>query len=268
MPRDDRGLGGRDRLLEPGVFRVTLFEDFTVSPRQSSRRRRSFGRKRDCSPLLENLENRLVLSGTPRVNLNLMEFHDPSRIPAGVTPSPLGILPLGGGLPFPVGYEPADISTAYGIGNIKFGSVTGDGTGQTIAIVDTYDDPSFVNEYLSNGNLNPAFANSDLAQFDSQVGIADPPNFTKVNESGQTSPLPGTDPAGAGNVNGNWEIEEALDIEWAHGIAPGASIVLVEASTDQQRRPFQSGHDGCKSAGRLGRLHELGRERIQRRAVV
>ena len=42
--------------------------------------------------------------------------------------------------------------------------------------------------------------------------------------------MPGTDPAGAGNLNGNWEIEEALDIEWAHAMAPGASIDLVEAS--------------------------------------
>jgi hypothetical protein len=29
----------------------------------------------------------------------------------------------------------------------------------------------------------------------------------------------------------NWELEEALDVEWAHAIAPGAQIVLVEASS-------------------------------------
>jgi len=195
---------------------------------------------------LENLEPRLVLSVNPHVQLNLMEFHDPSRIPPGVTPSPLGILPLDGGTSFPVGYTPDQLATAYGIGNIKFGSVTGDGTGQTIAIVDAYDDPSFVNEYLPPPMpggapvLNPNFATSDLGQFDSQLGIADPPNFTKVNESGQTSPLPGTDPAGAGSVNGNWEIEEALDIEWAHAIAPGANIVLVEATTDSNNNLFSS----------------------------
>ena len=186
-----------DGLIPAGISRQHNWEG-TVSIRQGSTRRRPLGSKRSLRPLLENLEARLVLSHNPHLNLNLMEFHDPSRVPAGVTPSPLGILPLDGGLPFPIGYEPVDLSIAYGIGNIKFGSVTGDGSGQTIAIVDAYDDPSFVNEFLSNGNLNPDFANSDLAQFDSQVGIADPPSFTKVNESGKTSPLPGTDPAGAG----------------------------------------------------------------------
>ena len=109
---------------------------------RSLRIQRSRG-KRSRPLFLECLEARLVLSVRP--NLNFMEFHDPSRIPAGETPSPMGILPLDGGLPFPIGYAPGDIQTAYGIDQIKFGSVTGDGTGQTIAIVDAYDDPAFVN---------------------------------------------------------------------------------------------------------------------------
>jgi hypothetical protein len=191
---------------------------------------------------LELLECRLVLSNAPQLNLTIV--HHPDHPVWGTTGGSGGILPLSGGLPFPIGYGPADLAAAYGISNIKFGSVVGDGTGQTIAIVDAYDDPSFVNEYLPPSapggapTLNPAFANSDLAQFDTQLGIADPPNFTKVNQAGQTSPLPGTDPAGAGSVNGNWEIEEALDIEWAHGIAPGANIVLVEATDDSNANLF------------------------------
>jgi hypothetical protein len=201
------------------------------------------GRRRLLRPAVENLEIRLVLSETPQLNLTI--FHHPSRNLSGETAGSGGILPMGG-LTFPIGYSPQQIATAYGIDKIEFGSVTGDGTGQTIAIVDAYDDPAFVNEYLpptapgGQPTLNPKFANSDLGQFDSQLGIADPPNFTKVNESGQTSPLPGTDPAGAGNVNGNWEIEEALDIEWAHAIAPGANIVLVEATTDSNADLFKT----------------------------
>ncbi|HEV3437152.1 MAG TPA: choice-of-anchor Q domain-containing protein, partial [Gemmata sp.] len=179
-------------------------------------------------PIVELLEGRVL----PSVSFNLMEFHDPSRIPAGLKPSALGILPQDNGFDFPVGYTPDQLRTAYGIDSVMFGSVVGDGTGQTIAIVDAYDDPAFVNSTDSN------FANSDLAQFDVQLGIPDPPSFTKVNENGQTSPLPKTDPAGAGNVNGNWEIEEALDVEWAHGIAPGASIVLVEANSDSNSDLF------------------------------
>ena len=42
--------------------------------------------------------------------------------------------------------------------------------------------------------------------------------------------LPARDrPGGAGGDN--WEMEEALDVEWAHAIAPGAQIVLVEADS-------------------------------------
>ncbi|MGA2497235.1 MAG: choice-of-anchor Q domain-containing protein, partial [Tepidisphaeraceae bacterium] len=177
---------------------------------------------RAVNRVVELLEDRFL----PSVSLNFREFHDPSRIPAGLKASALGILPQNNGTQFPVGYTPSDLQTAYGIDQIKFGSVAGDGTGQTIAIVDAYDDPAFLN------STNPQFANSDLAQFDSQLGLPDPPSFTKVNQSGQASPLPDTDPRPAGNATGNWEIEIALDIEWAHAIAPGADIVLVEATSD------------------------------------
>jgi len=41
--------------------------------------------------------------------------------------------------------------------------------------------------------------------------------------------LPSTDPNGPGTDN--WEVEESLDVEWAHAIAPGAQIILVEADS-------------------------------------
>ena len=50
-----------------------------------------------------------------------------------------------------------------------------------------------------------------------------------LNQQGQATSLPATDPAGAGTDN--WEVEEALDVEWAHAIAPGAQIILVEANS-------------------------------------
>ena len=155
-----------------------------------------------------------------------MEFHDPSRIPAGLTPSAMGILPQVNGLPFPVGYTPDLIQTAYGIDNIKFGSVTGDGTGQTIAIVDAYDDPQFLN------STDPNFTNSDLAQFDAQLGICP----IRPASPRSTSPAAVEPAAGHGSERGRQSqrqlgIEEALDIEWAHAMAPGANIVLVEATT-------------------------------------
>ena len=51
--------------------------------------------------------------------------------------------------------------------------------------------------------------------------------LTVLNQAGGTA-LPTTDPVGAGGVN--WEVEESLDVEGAHAVAPGAQIVLVEAN--------------------------------------
>lgn len=123
-------------------------------------------------------------------------------------------------------YIPAQMRAAYGYTNITFGSAQGDGTGQTIAIVDAYDDPD---------------ALADLQTFDQQFGIPDPPSFEKVNQQGQTGNYPPTDPAGKANPNGTWEEEESLDIEWAHAIAPGANIILVETNSPSWADLIQGG---------------------------
>jgi len=119
----------------------------------------------------------------------------------------------------PVGYTPAQIRHAYGFDRVPL-----NGAGQTIAIVDAYDDPAFVDSTVSN------FSSSDLAHFDVAMGLPNPPSFTKYNEQGSTTGLPGTDPAGPGT--NNWEVEEALDVEWAHAIAPDASIDLIECNSN------------------------------------
>jgi subtilase family serine protease len=113
------------------------------------------------------------------------------------------------GSTLPPGYGPSQISQAYGFNQITFnnGTIKGDGTGQTIAIVDAYDQPNIA---------------GDLATFDSTYGLPAPPSFTKVNQSGGTS-YPATDPT--------WGLEISLDVEWAHAMAPGANILLVEANS-------------------------------------
>jgi subtilase family serine protease len=106
-------------------------------------------------------------------------------------------------------FAPAQLRHAYGFDQISFSSngqtMVGDGSGQTIAIVDAYDDPNIA---------------SDLKVFDSAYGLVDP-TFTKVSPSGV---LP--------RANAGWAQEIALDVEWAHAIAPGADILLVEAASD------------------------------------
>jgi subtilase family serine protease len=123
----------------------------------------------------------------------------------------------------PYGLSPAQVRHAYGFDQITFqnGTVTGNGKGETIAIIDAYDDPSIA---------------TDLSVFDQQYGLPAPASFTKVgiNSSGtaSTSTFP---PANSG-----WAGEIELDVEWAHAIAPGASILLVEASSASDTNLMQA----------------------------
>jgi hypothetical protein len=132
----------------------------------------------------------------------------------------------------PIGFTPQQIRAAYGINSVAFGAIAGDGSGQTIAIVDAYDDPNLINSSA------PNFRSSDLAEFDRQFNLPDPPSFTKLSQDGSTTGLPATDPSGAGNPSGNWEVEEALDVEWAHAIAPKASLILVECNSNSESDLF------------------------------
>jgi hypothetical protein len=120
--------------------------------------------------------------------------------------------PNGGNPP----YSPQDLQIGYTVNNVVFpGGVVGTGAGQTIAIVDAFDDPNLISSTSAN------WANSDLHLFDQQFGIPDPPSFLKVDQNGGTN-YPAT--------NAGWSVEESLDVEWAHSIAPMANIMLVEAS--------------------------------------
>jgi subtilase family serine protease len=114
-----------------------------------------------------------------------------------------------GGPGQPAGFSPAQISQAYGFNQIRFsnGTVPGDGQGQTIAIVDAYNQPNIAR---------------DLQTFDATYGLASPPSFLVVNQNGGTT-LPAAD--------ATWGLEESLDVEWAHAMAPRANILLVEANS-------------------------------------
>lgn len=110
--------------------------------------------------------------------------------------------------------SPGQVSSYYGFNRIQyptlFGIGQGTGYGQTIAIVDAYGAPTVAN---------------DLAIFDTLYHIPAPPLFLQLNQFGGTQ-LPGTEFLPEG-----WDIETALDVEWAHALAPGANIVLVEANS-------------------------------------
>ena len=105
----------------------------------------------------------------------------------------------------PSGFSPAQIRHAYG-----FDQISNQGAGQIIAVVDAYDDPN---------------AESDLAVLSRQFGL---PPCTTANGcfrkifSGSKAP----------KANAGWALEISLDIEWAHAIAPKATILLVESTTN------------------------------------
>jgi subtilase family serine protease len=113
--------------------------------------------------------------------------------------------PLAG--PTPYGLTPAQIKTAY-----SFPTANTAGAGKSIAIVDAYDNPA---------------AESDLNVFSRQYGLPECTTangcFKKVSQTGTTK-YPRKD--------AGWALEIALDIQWAHAIAPGAKILLVEASSN------------------------------------
>jgi kumamolisin len=109
-------------------------------------------------------------------------------------------------------YEtPASLGCVYGLTKTVKGcnpnTVTVNPTGgaKMIAIVDAYDAPN---------------AATDLAAFSTQFGLP-AATFQKVYASGVKPPY-----------DAGWEIEESLDVQWAHAMAPGAQIVLVEAASN------------------------------------
>ena len=108
-------------------------------------------------------------------------------------------------------YTPAQLLKVYDFPTV-FGPtmVNANGAGQTIAIVDAYNDPNIA---------------IDLAAFDTLYGL---PALTGSNfiVEGQTGALPGNVPAGS-----NWGAEISLDVEWTHALAPDAKILLVEANS-------------------------------------
>jgi len=103
----------------------------------------------------------------------------------------------------PTGTFPGKMKAAYG-----FNKIARYGGGQVIAIVDAYDDPN---------------AEADLGTFNTEFKL---PACTTANGCFKKIMAAGTPADTSG-----WTNEIAIDIQWAHAIAPGAKIILVEAKS-------------------------------------
>ena len=106
-------------------------------------------------------------------------------------------------------YSPLQLRVAYHLKPLYEAGITG--RGRTIVIVDSFGSPTI---------------RHDLRKFDEQYGL--PPADLRIVQAGTIPPF---DPNNADMVG--WASETTLDVEYAHAVAPGAKIVLVETPVSQ-----------------------------------
>jgi subtilase family serine protease len=98
------------------------------------------------------------------------------------------------------GYSPSQLRGAYGVSSaVSHGT---NGKGVTVAIIDAYDSPTILadaNEYATLQGDQPFAA----GQF---IDTSDPAAFDEQDECG------------------DWSVEQSLDVEAVHGMAPGATV--------------------------------------------
>jgi subtilase family serine protease len=107
-------------------------------------------------------------------------------------------------------YTPAQYDVAYNLNGLHAAGI--DGTGRTIVIVDAFGSPTI---------------KDDVHQFDLEFGLPDP-QITVIQPAG---PVPPFDPTNSDMFG--WSVETSLDVEWAHAMAPGADILLVETPVSE-----------------------------------
>nr|WSY53675.1 S53 family peptidase [Streptomyces sp. NBC_00886] len=119
-----------------------------------------------------------------------------------------GITPKAADAATPSGYSPTNIQSAYGLTS----AASSNGAGETIAIVDAYNDPN---------------AETDLATYRSYYGLSACTTangcFKKVSQTGSTTSLPTSDVG--------WSEEISLDLDMASAVCPKCNILLVEATS-------------------------------------
>jgi subtilase family serine protease len=125
-------------------------------------------------------------------------------------------------------FSPQAIQAAYNLAPLYAGGK--DGTGRTIAIVDSYGSDTMAHDLHV---FNQAF---HLAPMCGEEGVTCTPGMPKFSElSLQGSPATKAPPStshGTGQEDKSaWALEVALDVETSHAIAPGANILLVHTPT-------------------------------------
>ena len=140
-----------------------------------------------------------------RVTSGTTAFQEEQAAKKGITPKTIS--PKASSAT-PTGYGPSDLQSAYGLAD----AASSNGSGETIAIVDAYDDPN---------------AEADLATYRSYYGLSALTTanggFKKVSQTGSTTSLPTADSGWAGEIS--------LDLDMASAVCPNCNILLVEAKS-------------------------------------
>jgi hypothetical protein len=170
--------------------------------------------------IIEELEQRVMLTVANPIQ--------PPPLPSQPTP-------LQGVVGTPNSLDPQLINDAYAFNNLSF-DISGaiykaDGAGETIAIVDAYGSPTIIQDaqtfdaetyYSPNESVNTV--TGGISNFDAEGNF-----FLTVQKLGPTA----STVVGDATDQEGWAKETSLDVEWAHAVAPGAHILLIEAASDQ-----------------------------------
>ncbi|HLH66614.1 MAG TPA: hypothetical protein VKV27_13015, partial [Solirubrobacteraceae bacterium] len=142
-------------------------------------------------------------------------------------------------------YGPPDLQSQYDFGPLY---AAGDrGAGQTIVIFDSFGSPTI---------------RKDLATFDAEYGLPAPPSFEIYEPEGHVTYSYAHVPSPVDFHNKNvsteigWGYETTLDVEWAHAMAPDASIALVVTPIPETEGV--QGLQNLENAQRWALEHHLG----------
>jgi subtilase family serine protease len=189
------------------VLGVTGLSDFVPSPAVERRQNLATGKPIAPKPfLMADLVANSRLQNTCMAGPEQVTFTTPGGGPSATYRGQIYV-PDPANLDYCPGYIPAQLQTAYGL-NFLYNKGW-DGTGQTIIIVDAWGSDTI---------------EQDANTFSAAYGL--PPltssNFQIYYPGGHTK-------CGKECIDGAWNLETTLDVEWAHSVAPGANISLVLA---------------------------------------
>src|SRR5438874_11421454 len=118
-------------------------------------------------------------------------------------------------------YSPGQFEKAYNLAALHTSGI--DGTGTTIAIVDSFGSPTIARDLHT---FDQAFGHPSDPSIPADPAILQDPKLTIIQPAGLVPAFDPTNPVMLG-----WAVETTLDVEWAHVFAPRANILLVETPT-------------------------------------